>query len=280
MRKENEDLCQKQEKRVLAALVSAQAESKTSNKMRQLLAEKEQELKDKEEALSQMRRETERLVEVQQAQKQSDDEGGKRVERKTPELQKELESKEVELAALRDFVAKMRGAENIRFHEMHNARVEHVEQEGDSLELVNTSPSLGGGGIERGGGWSSAERRGGSKSFGGEEEAALLLDLSCRSVSQECEAERVGRGEFLLFLDMYVCIYVYMHIGEVSYSHSLLKMSQLAGENLQEHLLLGGGAKASFHGEGKIYTLCMHVISECTNVYIINVYTHISYLNI
>ena len=71
-----------------------------------------------------------------------------------------------------------------------------------------------------------------------------------------------------------------MHIGEVSYSHSLLNTSQLAGENSQEHLLLGGGAKASFHGEGKIYTLCMHVISECTNVYIINVYTHISYLNI
>lgn len=206
MRKENEDLCQKQEKRVLAALVSAQAESKTSNKMRQLLAEKEQELKDKEEALSEMRQETERLVEVQQAQKQSDDEGGKRVERKTSDLQKELESKEVELAALRDFIAKMRGAENIRFYEMHKARVEHDEQEGDSLELVNTSH--GGGGIERGGGWSSAERRGGSKSFGGEEEAALLLDLSCRSVSQECEAERVGRGEFLLFLDMYVCMYI------------------------------------------------------------------------
>jgi hypothetical protein len=202
VRKENEDLCQKQEKRVLAALVSAQAESKTSNKMRQLLAEKEQELKDKEEALSEMRQETERLVEVQQAQKQSDDEGG----RKTPDLQKKLESKEVELAALRDFIAKMRGAENIRFHEMHKARVEHDEQEGDSLELVNTSH--GGGGIERGGGGSSAERRGGSKSFGGEEEAALLLDLSCRSVSQECEAERVGRGEFLLFLDMYVCMYI------------------------------------------------------------------------
>ena len=202
MRKENEDLCQKQEKRVLAALVSAQAESKTSNKMRQLLAEKEQELKDKEEALSEMRQETERLVEVQQAQKQSDDEGG----RKTPDLQKKLESKEVELAALRDFIAKMRGAENIRFHEMHKARVEHDEQEGDSLELVNTRH--GGGGIERGGGGSSAERRGGSKSFGGEEEAALLLDLSCRSVSQECEAERVGRGEFLLFLDMYVCMYI------------------------------------------------------------------------
>jgi hypothetical protein len=170
--------------------------------MRQLLAEKEQELKDKEEALSEMRQETERLVEVQQAQKQSDDEGG----RKTPDLQKKLESKEVELAALRDFIAKMRGAENIRFHEMHKARVEHDEQEGDSLELVNTSH--GGGGIERGGGGSSAERRGGSKSFGGEEEAALLLDLSCRSVSQECEAERVGRGEFLLFLDMYVCMYI------------------------------------------------------------------------
>ena len=62
---------------------------------------------------------------------------------------------------------------------------------------------------------------------------------------------------------MYVC----MHVGEVSYSHSLLNMSQLAGENSQEHLLLGGGAKASFHGEGKIYTLCMHMFSVCTYVY-------------
>jgi len=208
VRKENEDLCQKQEKRVLAALVSAQAESKTSNKMRQLLAEKEQELKDKEEALSEVRQETRRLVEVQQAQKQSDDEGGKRVERKPPELQKELESKEVELAALRGFIAKMRGAENFQCQEMHKARVEHDELEGDSLELVNTSHPFEGGGIERGGGWSSAERRGGSKSFGGEEEAALLLDLSCRSVSRECEAERVGRGEFPLFLDMHVCMYI------------------------------------------------------------------------
>ncbi len=58
-------------------------------------------------------------------------------------LQKELESKEIELVALRDIIAEMQNDEKSRFHQMLKAQVERDEKEDDSLEASKINEDVG-----------------------------------------------------------------------------------------------------------------------------------------